>query len=262
MDYYKILGVEKTATQDEIKKKYRQLAMKTHPDRGGNANTLVKINEAYEVLKDPQKRKHYDATASGAFNSQFNMNDIFNNRNTRQQYRNTEIVLNVKMTLEQVMIGKTVGAKYPLHSGKVEDIDINIPAGVHHNQVITYYGLGDDAIPGQRGNLLIKIFVLPNTEWTRYQNNLIKEIPINVLDLITGCSIMFKTIDGKTLDLKINPGTQHGGVYSIAEYGIPDLMTSKKGDVIIKVVSTVPKITDTDLINQTQELKDAISKKS
>lgn len=60
MDYYSILGVRRNASQDEIKKAYRKLAMQHHPDRGGDTNKLAKINEAYDTLKDPAKRTQYD----------------------------------------------------------------------------------------------------------------------------------------------------------------------------------------------------------
>ena len=84
MDYYNILGVDKTATQEEIKKAYRKLAIKYHPDKGGDAEKFKEISEAYETLSDKRKREIYDqqlnnpfGNSNGNFNSNFNVNDIF-----------------------------------------------------------------------------------------------------------------------------------------------------------------------------------------
>ena len=71
MDYYNILGVDKTATQEEIKKAYRKLAIKYHPDKGGDAEKFKEISEAYETLSDPVKRQEYD-------NPQPDLSDFFN----------------------------------------------------------------------------------------------------------------------------------------------------------------------------------------
>ena len=68
MDYYKTLGVSKTASQDEIKRAYRSLAKIHHPDRGGNEKQFQQINEAYDTLKDPQKRQDYDNPPRNNFN--------------------------------------------------------------------------------------------------------------------------------------------------------------------------------------------------
>ena len=82
-DYYKILGVEKNSTEDDIKKAYRKLAMKFHPDRNPNnkqaEEKFKKISEAYAVLSDKEKRKQYDSFGSDAFRQRYTQEDIFRN---------------------------------------------------------------------------------------------------------------------------------------------------------------------------------------
>ena len=114
-EYYKILNVEKNATQEEIKKAYRKLALKYHPDKSkDNGDHFKKINEAYSVLSDPSKRKNYDTGASP--HSNVNPFDIFNhffyNKNPYQGQMNKNITFNIKVTLEQVCLGKKLNVGY------------------------------------------------------------------------------------------------------------------------------------------------------
>lgn len=114
-EYYKILNVDKNATQEQIKKAYRKQALKYHPDKSkDNGETFKKINEAYSVLSDPAKRKNYDTGASP--NSNVNPFDIFNhffnNRNPYQQQMTKNIVFNIKVTIEQVCLGKKLNVGF------------------------------------------------------------------------------------------------------------------------------------------------------
>ena len=119
MDYYNILGVSRTATDSEIKAAYRKLAMQYHPDRGGDSTRFAQINEAYEVLKDPQRRSRYDNPQPQGFN--FNtgnmphgFEDLFTtfgfNRRQAMQNRNVQIAHSIE--LEDVFKGKSVITKY------------------------------------------------------------------------------------------------------------------------------------------------------
>ena len=123
-DYYEILEVEKTASESEIKKSYRKLSKKHHPDVGGNEDKFKEIAEAYETLSDTQKKTNYDKYGHAGknmgggnpFDNGFNMSDFMNNFNGGQgrgrQKRGSDISFNIKITLEEVFNGITKKFKY------------------------------------------------------------------------------------------------------------------------------------------------------
>lgn len=114
--YYKMLGVEKTATQEELKKAHRRAAMKHHPDKGGDAETFRNINEAYDVLKDPKKREVYDQYGEDAIKEGMHesgggggMADIFDmmggGRGRQRERKGDDVVHKLKVTLEECFNG-------------------------------------------------------------------------------------------------------------------------------------------------------------
>ena len=132
-DYYEILGLNKTATSDEIKKAYRKKSMETHPDRGGNEELFKEIAEAYEHLSDPKKKENYDRyghnTPKGnpfggqnGFNrfSEFFSNSSFNPFGGRQTRRGNDLNLTIKLTLEEILNGTTKKIKYKRKSSCVK----------------------------------------------------------------------------------------------------------------------------------------------
>src|SRR6056300_165785 len=143
MDYYDILGVSRTATENEIRKAYKAKSMKHHPDRGGNEEEFKKINEAYSTLKDPKKKQMYDQFGTNdpqqaGFNQQeFNgfgdINDVlaqmfgqgrstfethFGQRRQQRQPKNKTLNINYEITLEEAFNGKDILFEIPLPSGR------------------------------------------------------------------------------------------------------------------------------------------------
>lgn len=259
MDYYSTLGVQKTATQEEIKKAYRKLAMKHHPDRnGGSSDTLSEINNAYEVLGDVSKRAAYDAPQTKINTGNFE--DMFKQGFYRQHVvRNRNIGARAQISLADVVTGKQLFVTYRLYSGKEEMVEINIQPGVRDGAIIQYRELGDDSHPGQRGDLLVKIIVVPEKNWGRQDNNLVLLYEVNALDMILGTKINVKTLDGKTIEVKVPQGTQTDAKFSIKEYGIPDQQTGRRGNLYIHIIPSIPKITDKNMLEQLRKIKDATS---
>jgi curved DNA-binding protein len=269
MDYYSILGVGRKATQEEIKRAYRKLAMTSHPDRpDGDEEKFKQISEAYDTLGDPIKRKQYD-TPQPRFDSNRmhpnNFEDMFASmfkqpHNIYKQRRNRDIQISYTIDFKDVFSGRGVSLAYNLPSGQQEFLDVKIPPGVKDGDVVNFAGYGDNSFPNiPRGNLILKIRVLANPIWKRSDDNLTTTKKLCVFDLILGTDLIIETPVGKLLNLNIPKGTKPGTTFSIAGHGVPNVNTSRQGNLYIKLEIDVPKIDDQELLNKLKEIKNAIS---
>lgn len=274
IDYYKILGISKSATQDEVKKAYRKLARKHHPDLNQNDKEAEKrfqqINEANEVLSDPEKRKKFDqfgkdwkqaehfenarqqqssrqySQQGGQAYTEADFSDFFASMfggmgGARQSSRQTkfrgqdfsaELQLNVLDVLENQKQTLTVNNK---------KIRISIPAGVEDGQTIKINGHGGKGTNGgPDGDLYITFNIINNTAFRRDGANLFKIIEIDVYTAILGDEIFVETIDGK-VKLKVKPGTQNGNKVKLKGKGLPVYKSQQqKGDLFITFKVKIP----------------------
>lgn len=270
MDYYSILGVPRTASQDEIKKAYRKLAMQHHPDKGGDENKFKEINTAYDTLSDPQKRAEFD-NPQPRFNSQsFNFNgtdfdfaDVFGQAfggMPRRQRRNKDITIVLNLELEDIVTGKQLASRYRLYSGRIAEANIDIPPGIDQGTGIRFEGLGDDTIAQlPKGDLIVRVKIKNHAEWDRDGKNLHLTKKIDVFDCLLGTSIEINTIDGRRLQMTVPQGTQPGTTFSIAGQGLPDMKTGTRGNAYIKIAASIPKIEDTSILDKLQEIRNEIS---
>lgn len=266
MDYYNILGVNKTASPDEIKQAYRKLAMQHHPDKGGNEKTFQQINEAYDTLKDPAKRQQYDNPAPrNDFNFRANnFEDIFGTffkQGMQQRPRkNRDVRLQVTITLEDVLNGKNLVAEYVLPSGQNVSANLHLHPGVEHGQAIRFKGLGDNSIPQlEKGDLILVIQIQKHPVFHREGMNLIVKKEINALDLLYGTTIDVKTLKGNTVRVTIPQGTQPNTLMSISDHGLVDQRTGKTGRLFLEIKCIIPKIKDENILKRIKDLNDEIS---
>ena len=248
-DLYTILGVSKTASQDEIKVAYRRLAAQHHPDRGGNTQQFQEIQSAYETLGDTVKRSAYDSPPA---EMHFSVDDMFHEfmsqgfnpfaNQFRQPTRNRNINLQTNVTLLEAFNGKDLVADVQLPSGRTQTVTVKIPAGIHDGTVLRLTGLGDDANPGlQRGDIHLTINIVPHHEFMRQGDDLIKPIHISCIDAMLGCKINVTTLEGKTLEVNVNPGIQHEQVLSANGYGMPNMNDNRfKGRLLMPVKINIP----------------------
>lgn len=280
MDYYQTLGVSESASQDEIKKAYKKLAMKNHPDRGGDTKKFQEISQAYDTLSDTNKRAEYDAQKNGfspfanagGFGGGFrDINDIFKFHFGQgfsgfsghgHSRRNKDLTIRVSITLKQSYTGTQLEARYNTPTGKSQTVAVDIPAGVSNGQTIRYPDLGDDSIPGlPRGNLNVQVIVEPDPEYERRGNDLWTYMNLTVLEAMTGCMKGVKCLDGTTLYLSVRPGTEHGTDFCASGKGFRDLNSGQPGNFFITTRVSMPAVTDPQLISELQSLYSKIQKK-
>lgn len=276
-DYYKILGVDKSASDDEIKKKYRKLAMKYHPDKTKGDKTLEekfkKISEAYAVLSDPKKRKEYDTFGSNGFQQRYSQEDIFKGFDfgdilkefgfggfggfggqgggfgnmgggRRQPVKGSDLVYELPLSLREIATGitKTITLN---HEGSNQQISVKIPKGLINGKKIRLPGKGEASkYGGPAGDLFIKSKIIADPIFyaDEYDLNINREIKIS--EAITGTSIIVPTIEGKELNLKIPQGTQHKTKMRLPGHGLPQMKGDKKGDLFVNIQVTIPKVLD------------------
>jgi curved DNA-binding protein len=271
MDYYSTLGLQRGASDADIKKAYRSMAMKHHPDRGGDEKKFKEISQAYDFLSDPEKRRMIDAGVDpnqqgggfnqGPFEFHFNtgnMEDIFGNFGFgfggRPMRRNKTLSINVEIGLEDILAGKDINAEIGIPGGRKKIINIQVPPGIEHGQQIRYEGMGDNSIPDIRaGDLIVNVLVRNHAEFKREGTSLIVEKEVTVWDALLGTSINIETLDQKTLNINIPAGTQPDTVMSCRGEGLPHMRTRQRGNLLIKIKVMVPKqltISQKQLIEQ------------
>ncbi len=259
MDYYNTLGVPRDADQDTIKRAYRKLAMKHHPDKGGDPNEFQKISEAYETLSNADKRFQYDnpqASPQGfpggfSFHAQgFDINDIFSQifgqQGFHQRRQQQKQVFRTQVFISLIDSYNGSNQMMQLNTGAgPKVVNFTVPKGIDSGEQVRYDNLIDDA------SLIIQFVVQKELKFDRQGNDLYANVPISVLDLITGTKVEFTTLTGKKLEVTINPGTQPTDQIRIPGYGMPIRDTGHYGDQLLLLKPFVP-------ANISQDIVDAI----
>ena len=273
-NYYNILGVSEDASHDQIKKAFKNIAKKEHPDRGGNEARFKEANEAYDTLKDTRKRQEYDTVRKygqpgqgGNFNfrsGDFFGDDIFENffsgfefqtgQNVRSNFRsrqrgNKSVNVRMAISIKEAMnnIEKTINFKLP--SGREEFGTVKIPAGVQHGITFRYKGMGDDSIKNMpRGDLMVVMSVLDSDGYTRQGNDLHTTKTINCFQAIRGCDIALRTLSDSTIKVRVPAGTQPGTMISCKGQGMPVHKTLNiRGNLYVKIMVLIPQLSAGDL---------------
>lgn len=291
IDYYKILGVDKNAGTEDIKKAYRKLARKHHPDLNPNDKEAHKkfqqINEANEVLSDPEKRKKYDQygkdwqhaeqfekarqqqgqyanTGGHSFAGNFEEGDfsdffesLFGGMGRRTKTRetkfrgqdyNAELHLSLKNAAITHQQTITIDGK---------NVRITIPAGVENGQKIKLKGYGSPGINGgPNGDLYISFVIEDDVQFKRLGNDLYTTQKIDLYTALLGGEVMVETLTGK-LKLKVSPETQNGTKVRLKGKGFPVYKKEgQSGDLYVTYEIRLP----TNLTEKEKELFIQLSK--
>ena len=273
MDYYQTLGVAENASQDEIKQAYKKLAMKNHPDRGGDTNKFQEISQAYDTLGDAQKRTQYDAQKNGFNPFSHNMGGGFQDvgemfsfafgpgfAGFNQRRKNRDLSIRVKITFKQSFTGTQIEARFNTPSGKSQNVVIDIPPGVQSGQTIRYGGLGDDSVPNlPRGDLNVTIVVEVDTKWERRGNDIYTKLPINILEAMIGCTKDIECIDGYKMNVNLRPGIQPGTEFTSGGRGFKELNTGRAGNLYVIIDVEIPAVADATLKRELEKLYSKIN---
>lgn len=279
-DYYEILGVKRGASDDEIKRAYRKLAMKYHPDKNPTnrkeaEERFKEINEAYAVLSDPEKRKQYDTFGKERFHQQFTQEDIFRGYDINEIFSNLfggrgrrefrsgrgfdfgdifggfqnagrppqrgeDAVYNLSISLEDAAFGSEKRMSYR-RDGKTEEISVKIPPGMVSGKKLRVAGKGTEGRNGgPPGDLYLQITVREHPVFKREGDDIIVEKEIGFPEAVLGTTIEVSTLEG-TKKVKVPAGTQCNTKLRLRGLGIPHLEGGGRGDELVKVVVRVPR---------------------
>ena len=275
-DPYQILGVTRSASQDEIKRTYRRLAKQYHPDRNpgdkSSENKFKEVQAAYEVLGDPERRAQFDQFGAGGprpdfqswtsggspfqgvnfdFGNGGDLSSIFEQffRQPRSRGRSRmsprqapqkpgpDLERTVDLSFEEAVQGTTRDVVIASETGPAERIQVRIPPGVSHDQRIRVKGKGHPG-PGGRGNLMIHCRVKPHPFFKRDGNDLFLDLPLTFAEAACGTKIDIPTLDGVTR-LTIPPGTSGGTKLRLRGKGINS--KTAPGDLYVVTKIAIPK---------------------
>ena len=266
-DYYSVLGIKRGATDKEIKQAYRRLARRHHPDvnpgdKAAEAR-FKEINEAHEVLSDPEKRQKYDqfgdnwkyaeqfaGQRQGGGGERFSgfgdsgeppLDDIFEHffgsggELGRRPRRGRDIEHPLEISLEEAYSVATRLIQTP--AGRVE---VKVPAGVTEGSRVRIAGKGGTGISGgPQGDLYLVISIRPHPLFERRGDDLLTEVSIPLTMVILGGEVEVPTLNGKVV-LKVPPETQNGQSFRLNGLGMPRLANKSRGDLIVKAQVVLP----------------------
>jgi DnaJ-class molecular chaperone len=274
-DPYAILGVPRSASDEDIRRAFRKLAKELHPDmsRSGTDERFKKVSQAYEILGDAEKRRAFDRgeidargeprrdgfrhyargarAGAGAGFEEFGFSDIFSDvfGGGRAGPRPGFTVKghDVRYTLDVDFFEAVKGATKRVTLPGGGTLDLNVPAGVGDGQVLRLKGKGARGLGvGEPGDALVEIRVRAHAQFKRVDDDMLLEIPITVDEAVLGAKVEVPTITGR-VQLTIPKGTSSGRVFRLKGKGIKSAGKPEPGDQLVTVRIVLPDVIDDSL---------------
>ena len=289
-DYYKILGINRDASEEEIKKAFRKLAHAHHPDKsGGDEAKFKEASEAYSVLSDKKKRAEYDNFGSGGFsanrasgsaysgdpsgfgfdfsgfgNAGFDAGDlsdilssIFGGRRVR---RGRDIAVDIELSFQESIFGAERKVVINSKFVKQKEVSISVPPGIDDGQMVRLTGQGEILEGGVPGDLYVKVHVRKHPYLRKEGYNLIMDLEVKLSEALLGAEKVIHTLDGE-ITLKIPAGTKHGTILRVKAKGVPyqsganTKASAGRGDLYIRVSIQMPERLSKEARKAVEELK-------
>lgn len=294
-DYYAVLGIDKTAGADQIKKAYRKLAIKYHPDKNPGdkqaEERFKEVTEAYAVLSDPEKKQQYDQFGDTGFHQRFSQEDIFRNVDLGNIFREfgfssrggddifsqlfggaggaqgfhthqrprpmkgQDYLMRLTIPFRQAVLGGERRVDLD-RDGTVEHIQVRIPAGVESGQKLRIAGKGA-ASPsgGPAGDLMLEIHVTGDSRFRREGKDLFTTVKIPFSGACLGTSVAVETLE-ETKRIKVKPGTQNGSRIRLKGFGVPGRPGSQPGDLYAVIEIAVPEALNDQQLSLLEKLRE------
>ena len=282
-DFYKILGISKSASGDEIKKKYRSLARELHPDKTKGDTAMEEkfkaVSEAYDILSDGKKRAEYDQARDmferggmrapqggqnfqgGDFSDIFgggNPQDIFANLfgggGRRGPRKGQDLQTEATITFKEAAFGTTLELRLSADGGPSQTISARVPAGVNDGAKIRVKGKGSRGDAGP-GDLFILLHVKPHAVFSRKGENIALTVPVTFTEAALGGDIKVPTLTGDEVTLRIAPGTSNGRVLRVKGRGITKGATV--GDLLVTIEVQVPQRVEGEALDALKKYAEA-----
>jgi DnaJ-class molecular chaperone len=281
-DPYKVLGVPREASDDDIRRAYRKLAKELHPDlnpsnRAAAEERFKKVSAAYEIVGDTAKRGQYDRgeidangeqrrtyqrahsggpfsgrSAGGRPGEEFGFSDIFSdlfgaNRRGEGASAYGTRGRDVRYTLDVDFLEAATGAKKRVTMPDGGVLDITVPEGVADGQTLRLRGQGAPGLRGsETGDALVEIKVRPHALFKRAGDDIVLELPISIDEAVLGAKIEVQTISGR-VQLTVPKGTSSGRVFRLKGKGVRNSTTGNIGDQLVSVRIVLPETIDSEL---------------
>lgn len=268
-DYYSILGVKKTVSEEEIKRAYRELVKKYHPDTHPGDKTaeenMKRLNEAYECLSDREKRTVYDRYGSMGLELEAAAERERQKRKAAPA-KGSDIEISVEVDFYEACRGVKRAVRYSreekcslcggagysgsggvcarcIGSGRVKtdkNVNIAVPAGIADGQIMQIKGQGScGRNGGEAGDLLVTVKVGTDPVFRRSGSDIYAEVPVSFAKAALGGEITVPALD-RNISYTISSGTQNGTLYRLAGEGIKKINSSERGDLYITILVEIP----------------------